>query len=409
MNVTKYILIVFLCFITLTFCQYNCSLKLTPRVRCNCMYRYIQICTGNNSTQCILSCINRYQYDIKCLNGQITGDISINDTLNCPYETSIECSFVGILGFPCLFPGRRFCPIDSTLVACVVNVRLLCEQTGGRIMESGDFFETVNSTHYCENCTQSNITTRITRCPTQPNNMNRGLQNCIGNVECTHHHEWEEKCRQGCTANIESFQINENCTNSSLLIQGLCPNNFSFVCNVSNNISICINNDDTFNLCSESIISFSPCEPFIFPSTTSNPPVSPIPIPTPLIPIPGLAPTVPTPLNGVNCSEIIFIQGNCTDGFNASCCFENFTFECITTERLIEGCLLFGCRPLLENEICEKIVIPPITPTTPIKKDDPLSTLAIIFIVIGSILLLIIICLIGTRINNRRNGFDTIS
>lgn len=419
----KYFIIIFLCFIVSILCKYNCSITTTPRIRCKCFYGYIRVCTGNNNSECILSCIPESEYNEKCLSGEITGDISKNKSLNCSYVTSIACSFPGIQ-FPCLetdlppCPARRMYPLDTSFVVCACDPRLLCEQTGAKIMNENDPLFFNGTTYFGESCDQFNISLRIKRDPAQPMNMNRGLMRRGDEIRSFHHHVWSKRCNEGWTTRVE---INQNCTNGSLLIQCLCPTNFSFVCNISNNISICVNN--AFDLCIEGIISFKPCESCIFPSTTGNPiipgifpsttsnPIVPSTFPstTSVPPFIGF-PIVPTPLNGINCSDLVFIQGNCTNGMNASCCFENFTFECITQIHLVPACLILGCRPLLENEICEKPVTPPISPITPSKKDDPLSTLGIILIVLGSVFVLILICIIGNRIiNRRRRRFDTVS
>ncbi len=405
-------LLVLLCVINLVYCNtYNCSLTTTPRHRCNCEYDFFQVCTGINSTQCILSCISDEEYLDKCVNGEITGDVTKNDTLECSYETTAECSFPGIQ-FPCIetmfCSEKRTCPIDTSFVACPCSARGACEQFGDHIMNDTDFIIFIESTYYCESCDQVNISLIIQRCPTQSMNMNKGLMNLFGDIQCFHHDEWELKCIEGYTARVEVFQINENCINSSLLINALCPTNHSFVCNITSNASVCINNNDIFNLCSENQISYEPCEPFFF-SLTTGLVVPPSPSITPFFPIPPVPPLLPVPsipsLNGVNCSELIldWPQGDCPNSFNRSCCFINQTSLCATSPSLLNDCLNLNCRP-------GKCVIKksPTTPTVEILEEISDGIIALI-VLISIFLVFIVGIFITMRIRNaRRQGFTSI-
>ncbi len=333
----KSIILLFIWFSYINCSSFNCSLSLTPKDKCNCGYDEIQIYIGNFNNS-ILSCVTEEEYDTCCTKNNCTGDITIKNNITCPYNTSAECSFVGIQ-FPCIVTmfcsQKRTCPPDSSFLNCPCSARTACEELGHTIMNSTDFFEFVNGTHYCENC--STCIERGVRCPTQPLNKNKQLINCFGDITCEHHHNIIDLCISGCSCRIEEEFIPSECNNITFLFQFDCETNFSKVCLTDNVTNICVSNDDTFNGCENGTWTLNECN-FTIPSPISPtppfppfPPIPPFPPFTPFPPLPPFPPfppffiPIPSPpipiIPSTNCSTpsniseciLCFSQGICND------------------------------------------------------------------------------------------------
>ncbi len=423
----QYLLIIIILSIGVCNC-FQCNTTNSPREQCNCQYGNFEMCCNGNITICV---DNRYDYMNLCDNNVCTGDLSFCVyNYSCPtYKTTAFCTPLGVNGIcnpsPICITGHASehefnCP-DTSLIICACNERNFCEQFGCFIRNiSSSSFNTTGGSggEYSENCSDINTGNTI-RCPGQFMNPNRALFNLDGVITCVKKMLWQITCLNGATRFVMQSQINPNCSNSSLITQGICADNFSFVHDIASNSCLCIENDVLFDICELGELNFL-ISCLVFPSTTGIIPTptpllttSPIPIPpppTPFFPAPLLP--VPSSLNGVNCSELIldWPQGDCPNGFNESCCTINF--QCCFDDSLVEtncttdGTLLFSCN----QQICRpgKCVIkkpPTITPVT----NGGLSGLAIAGIVLGIILGIgVIICLIVIFVTGIPIGYTTL-
>ena len=428
-------LIILLLFLTSVYC-FECNTTNSPKQQCNCQYGDFEMCCSGDIT----ICVDKYSYMNLCYNNVCTGDLSFCVyNYSCPtYKTTAFCTPLGINGIcnpsPICITGHASehefnCP-DTSIIICACNERNFCEQFGCfiRNITSPSFNTTGGSGGiYSENC--SDITTLNTvRCPGQFMNPNRALFNLNGVIICVKKMLWQITCLNGATKFVMQSQINPNCSNSSLITQGLCADNFSFVHDIASESCLCIENDNLFNICElgqlnflisciifpsttgiipapspffipiSPIPPFAPFPPFPLPPIIPLPPISPIPIPpppTPSFPAPLIPIVQPSPvsLNGVNCSELVlnWPQGDCIDGFNESCC--TFDLECcVDNSSVITICITIGTLLLsCQEQICTpgKCIIK--TPSTTPVINGGLSGLAIAGIIIGIIISILVI------------------
>ena len=200
---------------------------------------------------------------------------------------------------------------------------------------------------FCENCSEC-LDNRVP-CPTNPNNINKQLLNCFGLIVCSNTQNSMDLCvDEGCTCTVSSEDVNSTCVNTTVLDQGVCEGGEVVVC--AEEVDVCVNLTTAFNLCSIGVGMYGPCTVSV--STTSMLIVSTTSI--------SMQPIV----FGVNCSDILFPQGDCPEEFNETCVLNVSTgvktTECVTSEGVIYCCEVDRCEP----GKCQAVSVPPTIAST---------------------------------------------
>lgn len=248
---------------------------------------------------------------------------------------------------------------------------------------------------FCENCTECQLN-RVP-CPTQPNNMNKQLLNCFGDIICSNTQNSMDQCTdEGCACIVLSEAINSTCVNDTVIPQGGCEEGEVVVCVGED---ACVNLTEAFNLCSSGEGMYGPCDLILTTSsvglttgTISSTTGASITTSIPMSPM----------LPSVDCSNVTFDQGDCEEGFSEACCtqLDIPVTRCVSNIDILEDCESGECIPGKCSDI--SIPLPP-----KIVELTQLPWWAYVLIAIG--VLLVIACFVGLwRVSNRRRrGFDS--